>query len=87
MSETVKDFERGCRRTSQMLECCGRLDRGRENAWKIGHRQEREREWAAVAWLSLGLGWGIYMASLRRGATVYTMQRRSEREKKKKKRV
>jgi len=53
---------------------------------EIGHGQKREREWATVAWLSPGLGWGIYMASLRRGATVYATQRRSEREKKKKKR-
>jgi len=70
-----------------MSERHGRSDRGCENTQKIGCRQKREREWAAVAWLSPGLGWGIYMASLRRGATVYTMQRRSEREKKKKKRV
>jgi len=85
MSETVKDFGRGCRHTSWMLECHGRSDRGHENAQKIGHRQKREREWAAVAWLSPGLGWGIYTASLRRGVTVYATQRRSEWGKRKKK--
>jgi len=53
---------------------------------EIGRGQKREREWAAVAWLSPGLGWGIYTASPRRRATVYATQRRSEREKKKKKR-